>query len=268
MNISVLIGLLLSFGGLITGFLMEKGVIASLFLPSPFIIVFGGTMGAVIFSFGIGDCISALKAFAACFLGKNKPNPDALINKMVKVAEKCRAEGLLTLQNMVNDPDIKGDQYLLLKEGMLLLMDMKDVDHVQSVLESDIEAFTAKRQAEIEVFAGAGGFSPTLGIIGTVMGLVQVLSNMEDAEQLTASIAVAFIATLYGVVFANLIYLPIANILKADLKRQKLFKQLIIDGILLIASGDNPRDLENKLSLYYQAFPKGEKKYKKGITGS
>jgi chemotaxis protein MotA len=267
MNISVLFGLLLAFGGLIVGFVMEKGVIGSLFLASPFIIVFGGTMGAVITSFGLSDCLSALKAFAASFLGKSKPNPEALIKKMTSIAERCRAEGLLVLQNMINDKDIKDDQYLLLKEGMLLLMDMKDIGTVQSVLESDLNAYTAKCQVNIEVFSGAGGFSPTLGIIGTVMGLVQVLSNMQDAEQLTASIAVAFIATLYGVVFANLIYLPIANMLKSDLKRQKLYKQLIIDGIMLIASGENPRDLQNKLSLYYQAFPGGEKKYKKGITG-
>jgi chemotaxis protein MotA len=106
-----------------------------------------------------------------------------------------------------------------------------------------------------------------MGMIGTVMGLVQVLSHMSDAEHLTAAISVAFIATLYGVVFANLIFLPIANQLKRDLRRQKVFKQIIIDGIVMIAGGENANNLRNKLSLYYQTFPKCDKKYKEGING-
>lgn len=266
MNISVLIGLILAFGGLIVGYSIEGGSINSLFLLSPFIIVFGGTVGAVIASFGISDLVSASKAFVRSLSSKNKPDPEKLISKLSEMSEKCRKEGLLTLQTMLSDPDISSPKYLLLKEGMLLTMDMKNADMIQEVLEADIKAYALKRQLEIDVFEGAGGFSPTLGIIGTVMGLVQVLSNMSDAEHLTASIAVAFIATLYGVVFANLIYLPIANQLKSDLKRQKIFKQMMVDGITMVASGESARNLENKLSLYYQAFPKGEKKYEDGIN--
>ena len=266
MNISVLIGLVVAFGALLFGFVLEHGVIASLFLPSPAIIVFGGCFGAIITSYGLGDCLGALKAFLACLLGKDKPNPEALIKKMVKIAERCRGEGLLVLQDMIKDPELANDKFLLLKEGMILLMDMKDIEQVQAVMESDIAAYSAKYQAYIDVFSGAAGYAPTMGVIGTVMGLVQVLSNMSDAEQLTKSIAVAFIATLYGVAFANIVFMPIANVLKANLKKQKMFKQIIIDGIMMIASGENPRDLENKLAMYYQAFPGGEKLYKKNIS--
>ncbi len=266
MNISILIGLVIAFGALLLGYGIEGGSVGSLVLLSPFIIVFIGTWGAVITSFGLSDTLSALSEFVKTFLNKNKPNPEELIKKLSQIAEKCRKDGILTLQEMFKDPSISSDKYLMLKEGMILIMDMKDIDHIQDALDSDIRAFSAKRQAQIDVFSGAGGFSPTLGIIGTVMGLVQVLSNMSNAEELTASIAVAFIATLYGVVFANLIYMPIANQLKSDLKRQKIFKQMIVDGIVLIASGESPRNIENQLSLYYQAFPNGEKKYKAGIN--
>ncbi len=266
MNISVFIGLALAFGGLITGFLLEGGKLASLVLISPFIIVFGGTIGAITASFGIADVLAAFKGFAGCISKKNQLNPDDLIDRLATMADRCRQEGLLVLDTLVKEPEVSTDKYLLLKEGMILIMDAKNFDHVRDVLESDIEAYSMKKHSQIEVFEGAAGFFPTMGMIGTVMGLVQVLSNMSDAEHLTASIAVAFIATLYGVVFANLVCLPIANVLKKDLKRQKLFKSMIIEGILMVASGESSRGIKNKLCLYYQAFPKGDKKYAEGIN--
>lgn len=267
MNISVLIGLVLAFGGLMLGFLLEGGSIVSLLLISPFIIVFGGTLGAVVTSYGLSDSADALKSFFKAMSGKNKPNPDELISKLSEMAERCRQGGLLVLDTMVKEPGFSDEKYLLLKEGMLLAMDAKDFDHVQNVLESDIEAYDLKRHMQIEVFEGAAGFFPTMGMIGTVMGLVQVLSHMSDPEHLTSAIAVAFIATLYGVVFANIICLPIANFLKKDLKRQKVFKKMIVEGIIMIAGGETPKSVENKLTLYYQAFPKGDKKYTAGING-
>jgi chemotaxis protein MotA len=104
-----------------------------------------------------------------------------------------------------------------------------------------------------------------MGVIGTVMGLVQVLANMSNAEELAASIATAFVATLYGVAFANLIYMPIVNKLKGNLKRQKMQKEIIVDGICMMVKGEAARNIENKLALYYQAYPNGDKKYKQGI---
>lgn len=265
MDISTIVGLLLAFGSLITGFLIEKGNISSLFLLSPFIIVFGGTVGAVIISFGIQDLLGAFKSLFKSFSSKSKPDPSTLIKKICEMADACRAEGLLKLQSMTSDPEIQGDNYLMLKEAMILATDMKNTDSMEETLQADIQSYTLKCQMEIDVFEGAGGFSPTLGIIGTVMGLVQVLSNMSDAASLTSAIAVAFIATLYGVVFANVIYLPAANHLRVCLKRQQIFRQMIIDGMCMLASGESSRNIENKLSLYYHAFPGGEKKYKAGI---
>lgn len=266
MDISTILGLVIAFGALIFGYVLEDGSVSSLFLPSPFIIVFGGTMGAVILSYGFHDIVRALKSLFSSFLRKNDPDPETLIKKVSEMADLCRREGLLRLQTLLTDSLINNENYLLLKEGMVLTLDMKGQEEIQDALESDLQSYSAQKQREIEVFEGAGGFSPTLGIIGTVMGLVQVLSNLSDAEHLTAAIAVAFIATLYGVVFANLIYLPCANRLKGVLKRQQIFRSMMIDGICMIASGKSSRDIENKLSLYYHAFPGGEKKYRDGIN--
>lgn len=266
MLVSVILGLVIAFGGLIVGYAIEGGTVQSLVLLSPFLIVFGGTLGAVIASYGLDNVSGAFKSFLRSLGGKGRPNPEKLIQMLSGMSDRCRREGLLVLQEVIKEPQLADDQYLLLKEGMLLALDMSTADQIREVLESDIDTFTTKKQMEIAVFEGAAGFSPTLGIIGTVMGLVQVLGNISDAEHLTASIAVAFIATLYGVVFANLIYMPIANQMKNHLKRQKIYKQIMVDGICLVASGEMPANLETKLAIYYPAFPKGDKKYKSAIN--
>ncbi len=266
MDISTIVGLLVAFGSLIFAFILEKGVVSSLFLPSPFITVFGGTVGAVIISFGIKGLLGAFKALMKSFSKKNAPNPEALITKISEMADLCRKEGLLKLQTLLTDPDLNNDKYLLLKEGMILTLDMKPAEEIQTALEADLQTYEMQKKLDIEVFEGAAGFSPTMGVIGTVMGLVQVLSNMSDAEHLTAAIAVAFIATLYGVVFANILYLPFANRLKICLKREKVFREMMVEGICMIASGKGSRDIVNNLALYYHAFEGGEKKYKEGIN--
>ncbi len=265
MDISTLLGLLLAFGALIGGYMLDGGQVASLVLLSPFIIVFGGTMGAVVISYGLPDTARAFRSLLASYSKKSQPDPEKLIRKICSMADLCRSEGLLKLQTLLSDSDLADSNYLLLKEGMILATDTKNVDSMQETMEADIRSYTLSRQMEIDVFEGAGGFSPTLGIIGTVMGLVQVLANITDAEHLTQSIALAFIATLYGVVFANLLYLPAANHLKGCLKRQTIFREMIIDGMCMLTSGESSRNIENKLSLYYHAFPGCEDKYKAGI---
>lgn len=265
MDIAVILGLVISFGSLVLGFTLEHGVLSSLFLLSPFVIVFGGTVGAVVLSFKLSDIISAMKAVVGSFFNKSSGNPTLVIEKITTMADACRQGGLLKLQELLNDPDLNNEDYLILKQGMVLALDMKSADEIQYALESNIRAYTAQKQIEISVFSGAAGFSPTLGVIGTVMGLIQVLANMTDAASLTASIGVAFVATLYGVVLANLVYLPFASRLKSVLKRQQIIREMMMEGICMIARGEASRNIENKLSVYYQVFPKGAKKYKEGI---
>ncbi|WP_243157974.1 MotA/TolQ/ExbB proton channel family protein [Aminipila terrae] len=148
---------------------------------------------------------------------------------------------------------------------MILILERKSIEEIQYILDADIRAYVAQKQVEINVFESAGGFSPTLGIIGTVLGLIQVLSNFSSPEELTSSIAVAFVATLYGVSFANLIYFPMANKIKVYLKRQRILKEMILDGVCMIAKGALSRSVKNELSLYYNAFPDGNEKYIENI---
>lgn len=265
MDISVVLGIVIAFGSLILGYTLEHGVLSSLFLISPIVIVFGGTMGAVVLSYKLSDITSAIKSLIGTFSSKAIGSPTRVIEKIVSMADSCRQGGILKLQELINDPELNKDEFLVLKAGMVLALDMKSDEEIQYALESNIRAYTAQKQLEISVFTSAAGFSPTLGVIGTVMGLIQVLSNMTDAEALTASIGVAFVATLYGVVFANLLYMPFASRLKGVLKRQQILREMMTEGICMIARGESSRSIENKLSVYYQVFPHGDKKYKEGI---
>jgi chemotaxis protein MotA len=265
-DISTILGLIISFGSLVVGYSLERGVVGALFLPSPFITVFGGTVGAVIISFGLKGSVAAIQSLFKSYSSKNAPKPDMLIQKICDMSGICRREGLLSLQNRLNDPDLNTDEFIMLKEGLILTLDLKTAEDIENALEADLHTYQIKRQLDIQVFESAGGFSPTLGVIGTVMGLVQVLSSMSDATTLTNSIAVAFIATLYGVVFANLLYIPAANRLKVNLKREMIFREMVVSGVCMIASGKGPKDIQNNLSLYYHAFEDGDKKYREGIN--
>ena len=266
MDISTIIGVVVAFGSIIAGYLLEHGVLSALLLPSPFVIVVGGTWGAIILSFGLGQIGAAFKFFLSTVFTKNTPNPEKLIAKMGEMADACRKEGLLKLQTMLDDSDISDDSFLPLKEGMILTLDMKPAEEIAATMEADLETYMVKKNMEIEVFLSAAGFSPTLGIIGTVMGLVQVLGHMTDAEALMSSIGAAFLATLYGILFAHLISFPMANRMQVELTRQKVSREMMIEGMCLIASGKSARDVENQLSLYYHVFKNGQKKYKEGIN--
>lgn len=269
MDISAIIGIVLSFGALVMGFTLEGGSIKALMLVSPFVIVIGGTIGVIIASFGFKDISKAFKALLGSFSNKSTGNPKELIEKITELATLCRKNGLMSLDDAVKDPFFSREEYLLLKEGLILITVQKSIDQIQYVMESDIHAYTVQKQMEISVFEAAGGFAPTMGIIGTVLGLVQVLSgmssNMSDTGHLMSGIATAFVATLYGVAFANVIFLPFANKLKGILKRQKILKEMMVDGVCMIANGEVSRNIQNKLSLYYQAFHGNIKEYRSGI---
>lgn len=266
MDFSLLIGIIFGFGMVIAGFTMEGGSFASLLLVPPLLIVFGGTFGAVIASNNMKDIVNGLKAIAGSISTKKSPKPETVIEKVTKMADLCRKEGLLKLQELLNDSDLNNEDFLLLKEGMVLALGMKTADEIREAMEADIEAYKIKKNAEIAVFDGAGGFAPTMGVVGTVMGLIHVLAaSGNDPSKLTEAIASAFVATLWGIASANFVYFPFANKLKSNLKRQLVVKEMMVEGMCMIASGVSSRDIENKLSLYYQAFPNGAKKYRAGI---
>lgn len=244
MDLSSIIGIILGFALLIGGFLLEGGHFVSLLEVTAAMIVFGGTVGAVMISFSMEDIKQVPKLFKIVFTEK-KYEVNELITTLCGFAEKARREGLLCLERETAGID---DDFL--RQGIQLVVDGTDPALVRDILETQIDFTDERHKTGAEIFEAAGGYSPTMGIIGTVMGLVHVLGNLSDPESLGPSIAVAFIATLYGVAFANVVYLPMANKLKIKSKQERFIREIALEGILSIQAGDNPSIVREKLRAF------------------
>lgn len=244
---STLIGIVIGFGALLAGFIIERGNVIALVGPSALIIILGGTLGALTVSYKLSAVIRIPRLMAASFRVPVGPTAD-LLDQLNEFAERARREGLLSLEEVIDNLE---DEFM--KKGLQLVVDGTDPDIISSVMQSDIYLYEQRKKEEAAIFEAAGGFSPTMGIIGTVMGLVLVLQSLGgDTSQMGHSIATAFIATLYGISFANLIWLPIANKLKQILKVEKLGKEMIMTGVLAIQQGENPSIIRRKLESYLE----------------
>lgn len=242
MDLSTIIGLVVGFGGLIGGYLLEGGKLSGLWGPSAFIIVFGGTIGATLISFPLDQLKKLPNLFRDIFQNKTMDDTE-MINALADLADKARRDGLLILEQEVEKIDNP-----LLKKGLGLVVDGIDGETIKDILSREIYLFEMKVKEGAEIFQSAGGFGPTMGIIGTVMGLISVLGSLSDPEKLGASIAVAFVATLYGVCSANILWLPFATKLKVKGKKEKMINDIIVEGLLSIQAGENPRVLREKLN--------------------
>lgn len=241
MDVVTLLGLVIGVGAVLLSVLLEGGSIFSLFNLPAFVVVFGGTIGAT----AIGFTLEELKAIPALFriaFKEEKYNATELIATLVGFAEKARREGLLALEEELSTIE---DGFL--QKGMQLVIDGTDAELVRSIMETELTFIQERHHKAAGIFDAAGGFAPTFGIIGTVMGLVNVLGNLNDTDSLGSSIATAFIATFYGVSSANIFFLPIAAKLKNRSARQILFHEVTLEGILSVQAGDNPRIVEEKL---------------------
>jgi len=249
MDITTILGLILGFAGIIFGFMLEGGHLSSLAALSPVLIVILGTLGATV----IGIPLNELKKFPQwlkiAFTNKTFGAEKAWFT-LVHFSEKARKEGLLSLEQELETTDDK-----FTKQGIQLVIDGTDPEITRSILESNITVLENRHKVGIGFFEAAGGYSPTLGIIGTVMGLIHVLGNLSDPDSLSSSIAAAFIATLYGVCLANLFYLPVATKLKIKSQMEVQTMEMILDGILSIQSGENPAILKEKLKTHLGYMP-------------
>ncbi len=242
MDPSILIGIFGAIIFLVGGFLLEGGHASALMQKTAAMIVFGGTIGATIASFSMKE-IKTIPGLFKIVLTQKVPEPGEVIEKIVELAEISRREGLLQLENRlseVSDP--------FLRKGLQLLVDGNDPELVKNTLEVEIYATEERHQTGKHIFEAAGGYAPTMGIIGTVMGLVHVLGQMSTPDKLGPAIAVAFIATLYGVGSANVIWLPIATKLGNLSKKEILIRQLMMEGIISLQAGYNPTLIRDRLS--------------------
>jgi chemotaxis protein MotA len=243
MDISVIIFIILGMGSVILGFLLEGGSILALLLLSPAIIVFGGTAGAVGLTFP-ADILRRLPGMLKIVVNPKKIDLTELVAYFRDVSYKTRKNGLLSLEGEISsDPNL--DPFI--KKGLQLVVDGVDPQAVRSILELELESTSERHRKGAAVFEQAGGFAPTLGIIGTVMGLVHILADLSDPNTLGPKIASGFIATLYGLSSANLIFLPLATRLKVLDEKEYGERSLIIEGILYIQEGINPNTIAEKL---------------------
>lgn len=245
MDISTLLGVIVGFGGILIGYVLEGGSIPSLWGLSAFIIIVFGTVGAITISFSLKDVMNLGNTIGECFAPANGPNP-AMADSIIEMAEKARREGLLALDDQVEDIEDP-----LFKKGIRMVVDGVDPEEIEKMLEADISIHEHHKKEQIAILEAAGGFSPTMGIIGTVTGLVLVLGNLGgDAGALGHAIAAAFIATLYGIGLANLVWLPMANKLKYKLRIEKLRMEMTLTGVFSIHKGESPVIVEEKMNAY------------------
>lgn len=244
MKATTAIGIVIAFVGLAVGATMEGSQLPAFFNVPALVIIMSGTIGAVMAS----NSFEAMKAIPTLYkkaISGDVPDLNERARLLVSLAERARREGLLALDDEVGKID---DEYV--KKGLQLIVDGTDADVVAEVLEIEAEAMGARHGVAAKVFKDAGGFSPTIGIIGTVMGLIHVLENLDNPETLGPAISGAFIATLYGVAMANIIFLPTANRLAGLSKAEVELRTLTLEGLLGIQAGDNPRILAEKLQSF------------------
>lgn len=239
-----LIGLSLGVAAILGGQAMDGGHIGLFLQPTAFVIVVLGTLAAVLLHYPLPVFVQGMRMARWVF---RPPESEAttLIRRVVQWSHTARQDGMLALEkhvNMTHDP--------FQKTGLQLLVDGADADKLRETLDVQIVNFeTAERQAA-RVWEAAGGYAPTLGILGAVMGLIHVMENLSDPSKLGSGIAVAFVATIYGVGLANLVFLPIANKIKFTIARRVSEREIICDGLMGIAHGDNPRIIEARLKGY------------------
>jgi len=252
-GITTVIGIVLSVTSLILGFTWEGGKLASLMSVTALLIIFGGTIGATVVSFSTAE-LAAVPGMIKKILSRNQQNEVAVIDQIVSMADTVRREGLLYLENQL--PNMH-DYFM--RKGIQLVVDGTDPQVVRNILETELYTIQERHRSGYNVFEAAGGYAPTMGIIGTVMGLVKVLGNLSNPETLGPSVAMAFIATLYGVGSANVLWLPIAEKLKNISKKESILRELMIEGILSIQSGSNPILIRERLTAFLN--PAFRKKY-------
>ncbi|MBI4937463.1 MAG: flagellar motor protein [Nitrosomonadales bacterium] len=237
-------GLLLGLAGIVGGQLLEGGSVSILFQGAAFLIVFGGTLGAVMLQNPLKIFLTGIQmgrwAFVTPQLAAQK-----LVYQITGWGSLARKDGLLALE-----PQISLSRDPFVKKGLQLLVDGNSAEKIREVLEVEIRSYEQLRWQSARVWESAAGYSPTIGIIGAVLGLVHVMQSLGEPSKLGEGIAVAFISTIYGVGLANLVFLPIAGKLKVLIARQVMVREMLVDGLTAIASGENPRFIENKLQGY------------------
>jgi chemotaxis protein MotA len=250
-------GFAVAFGGILGGMMLEGGKLGEILQFTAGMIVVGGTFGAVMITTPLSLLFAAVKKLPLVFLERSGSTSD-VVEEILSYATRARKNGIVSLES---DIDKIGDPFL--KKALSLAVDGTDLQDLRRMMELELHLEEQSGEAEAKVFEAAGGYSPTLGIIGAVLGLIQVMKHLENIEEVGKGIAVAFVATVYGLLVANIIMLPAANKLKARLQDSIRTKEMMLEGVCSIAEGLNPKLIRSKLEAYLREEMEAEAKKKK-----
>ena len=254
MDLSSIVGLVLGIGAVLMGQALEGGSISSILQPTAAVIVFGGTIGATMAGFPLSAAKGAAAGILKIFMGGASKERE-YIAEITRYASKARKNGIISLE-----ADIKATKDPFLQKALRFVVDGVEPKVLQGILETEIGKLDEAGETPSKFFEAAGGYAPTIGIIGAVLGLIQVMQNLSDPSKLGEGIAVAFVATVYGVGSANLIFLPFSGKLKYRHKRDIATKEMILEGILAMQAGEHPQIIEERLKAYIEEVGPKEKK--------
>lgn len=243
MDIFLVIGVITGLFAIIVGMAVKGADIAVLLNPAAAIIILVGTMAAVMNSFPKKDFLKIPKVFGVLFKEKKGEDAVSIIGQIVEMAQSTRKNGLLSLEKVVQTLDNK-----FMKKGLEMVVDGVDPEYIHEVMEMEIESMQERHRVGASIFTTAGGSAPTLGVLGAVVGLIGALGNLEDTEKLGHMIAGAFVATLYGIFFGYVVFHPFASRLKRKSAQEIANMNIILEGVLSIQAGKNPKSIEAKLS--------------------
>ena len=236
-------------GGILTGLMLEGGKLAQIIQPTAAMIVFGGTLGAVLLQFPLAVVLASFKRLTQVFFDA-QADPQELVKEIVEYARKARKEGIVSL-----DRELENIKEPFLRKSLMLAVDGTEPQELRKMMEQELENQAEHEERIPQVFEAAGGFSPTIGIIGAVLGLIQVMQHLDNIDEVGRGIAVAFVATIYGVGAANLFFLPSAGKLKIRIRTEHQMREMMLEGVISILEGLNPRMVEIKLQGFLADAP-------------
>ena len=243
-DLATLVGLLLAIGGILVGNYLEGGKVSSILQPTAALIVFGGTLGAVFVTYPMPILARGLKA-AIQVIGNRSTDARGLLDEIVRYAQKARKEGIISLEGeaqKASDP--------FLKRAILMAVDGVDSKTMHETLELELQEMDEQGDLSAKVYEAAGGYAPTIGILGAVLGLIHFMQNLSDVAKVGEGIAVAFVATIYGVGSANIVFLPAGGKLKVKHRADMVLREMMMHGAIAIQEGQNPKLIEEKLSAF------------------
>ena len=244
MDLATILGIVVAVIGILVGQAIEGGSVLQILQPTAALIVFGGTLGATMIGFPMSVLKQAIADLLAIFK-EEKSDPTTVIDEVIRFANKARREGIIALEK---DAGTVKDEFF--KKSIMMAVDGSEPKELRETMEVELQCLEERGEHSAKVYEAAGGYAPTIGIIGAVLGLIQVMQHLDNIEEVGKGIAVAFVATIYGVASANILFLPAAAKLKFKHRKKIILKEMMLEGTLGILEGQNPRIIETKLTSF------------------